>query len=238
MMLQEKDVQFYYKNGYLILDQKLDTQTLSELKDSTNNLIEEFKTNKSVFIRDKNRNISNHGKMFLSNRCEDFPLMEKFTKGSFIKSICKSILGDKVYLFNEQVVNKEPQTESKFAWHQDSGYVGHDHKTYLSIWIALCDTTENNGALRILPTNLEKEPKIEEHVWTEKSSDLSMKVQEEKSISCSIDEGGMILFSSRTPHASYPNKSNKNRPAYLCQYSSEPIIPSPGSNIKFRAELI
>ena len=29
--------------------------------------------------------------------------------------------------------NKEPQTESKFAWHQDSGYVGHDHKTYLSI---------------------------------------------------------------------------------------------------------
>jgi len=237
MMLQEKDVQFYYKNGYLILDQILDTQTLSELKDSTNNLIEEFKVNKSSFIRDKNKKISNHGKMFLSNRCEDFPLMEKFTKGTFIKSICKSILGDKVYLFNEQVVNKEPQTESKFAWHQDSGYVGHDHKTYLSIWIALCDTTENNGALRILPTNLEKKPKIEEHVWTEKSSDLTMKVQEEKSISCSIAEGGIILFSSRTPHASYPNKSNKNRPAYLCQYSSEPITPK-GSNTKLRGKLI
>ena len=156
MMLQEKDVQFYYKNGYLILDQILDTQTLSELKDSTNNLIEEFKVNKSSFIRDKNKKISNHGKMFLSNRCEDFPLMEKFTKGTFIKSICKSILGDKIYLFNEQVVNKEPQTESKFAWHQDSGYVGYDHKTYLSIWIALCDINENNGALRILPTNLEQ----------------------------------------------------------------------------------
>ena len=97
MMLQEKDVQFYYKNGYLILDQILNTQTLSELKDSAINLIEEFKTNNSVFIRNKNRNISNHGKMFLSNRCEDFPLMEKFTKGTFIKSICKSILGDKVY---------------------------------------------------------------------------------------------------------------------------------------------
>ena len=77
MMLQEKDVQFYFKNGYLILDQILDTQTLSELKDSTNNLIEEFKVNKSSFIRDKNKKISNHGKMFLSNRCEDFPLMEK-----------------------------------------------------------------------------------------------------------------------------------------------------------------
>ena len=164
--------------------------------------------------------------------------MKKFTKGSFVKSICKSILGEKIYLFNEQVVNKEPQTESKFAWHQDSGYVGHDHKAYLSIWIALCDTNENNGALRILPINLEREAKIEEHVWSEQSSDLSMKVQEEKSISCTIEEGGLVLFSSRTPHASFPNKSNKNRPAYLCQYSSEPIIPPPGSNKKFRAELI
>ena len=164
--------------------------------------------------------------------------MEKFTKGSFVKSICKSILGEKVYLFNEQVVNKEPQTESKFAWHQDSGYVGHDHKTYLSIWIALCDTNENNGALKILPTNLEREAKIEEHIWSEQSSDLSMKVEEEKSISCTIEEGGLVLFSSRTPHASFPNKSNKNRPAYLCQYSSEPIMPPPGSNKIFRAELI
>ena len=71
-----------------------------------------------------------------------------------------------------------------------------------------------------------------------KIREMMMKVQEEKSISCTIEEGGLVLFSSRTPHASFPNKSNKNRPAYLCQYSSEPIIPPPGSNKKFRAELI
>ena len=92
--------------------------------------------------------------MFLANRCEDYPLLESFVKGSLIKNICKNILGEKIYLFNEQVVNKEPQTDSKFAWHQDSGYVGHDHKPYLSIWIALCNTNEFNGALRILPINL------------------------------------------------------------------------------------
>ena len=58
--------------------------------------------------------------MFLANRCEDYPLLESFVKSSLIKSICRDILGEKVYLFNEQVVNKEPQTDSKFAWHQDS----------------------------------------------------------------------------------------------------------------------
>ena len=79
----------------------------------------------------------------------------------FSNPCIKKILGEKVYLFNEQVVNKEPQTESKFAWHQDSCYVGYEHKTYLSIWIALCDVSENNGALRILPKNIENNVKIE-----------------------------------------------------------------------------
>ena len=206
-MLNRHEINFYYKNGYVILDNKLDNKTLSNLKKSAKLLIEEYKKNKSSFIKNKKRNISKHGKMFLANRCEDYPLLESFVKSSLIKSICRDILGEKVYLFNEQVVNKEPQTDSKFAWHQDSGYVGHDHKPYLSIWIALCNTNEFNGALRILPINLKQETQIEEHTWSEKSSDLSIDVEEEKSISCFVDEGSMILFSSRTPHASYPNKS-------------------------------
>ena len=225
-MLEESDLNFYFKNGYLILENKLDNKTLSELKESTKQLINEYKKNRLSFINNKKRNISKNGKMFLANRCEDYPLIEGFAKGGFIKGLCKKILGEKIYLFNEQVVNKEP------------GYVGHDHKVYLSIWIALCDVSENNGALRILPKNIETNVKIEKHTWSEKSSDLKMEVDESKTITCSIKEGGIILFSSRTPHASYPNKSNQNRPAYLCQYSSEPIIPPIGSNKKFRAELI
>jgi len=237
-MLSLDEKYSYLKNGYLILNNKIEKNILEDLKSATKEMIIEFKKNQESFIKDKKRNISQHGKMFLSNRCEDFEVMEQFAKGPFIKSICRSVLGDKVYLFNEQVVNKEPNTDSKFAWHHYSGYVGHDHKTYLSIWVALCDVTENNGALRILPKNIENEVKIEEHKWSEKSSDLKMEVDESKTVTCSMDEGGIILFSSRTPHASYPNKSDQNRPAYLCQYSSEPIIPPVGSNKKFRAELI
>ena len=65
-MLKENEVKFYNQNGYLILKDKLDKKTLSDLKNSTTQLIEEFKKNQSTFIRDKNRNISKHGKMFLS----------------------------------------------------------------------------------------------------------------------------------------------------------------------------
>ena len=42
-MLKENEVKFYNQNGYLILKDKLDKKTLSDLKNSTTQLIEEFK---------------------------------------------------------------------------------------------------------------------------------------------------------------------------------------------------
>ena len=49
-MLKENEVKFYNQNGYLILKDKLDKKTLSDLKNSTTQLIEEFKKNQSTFI--------------------------------------------------------------------------------------------------------------------------------------------------------------------------------------------
>ena len=63
-MLKENEVKFYNQNGYLILKDKLDKDTLSDLKISTIQLIEEFKKNQSTFIRDKNRNYQSTVKCF------------------------------------------------------------------------------------------------------------------------------------------------------------------------------
>ena len=55
-MLEESDLNFYFKNGYLILENKLDNKTLSELKESTKQLINEYKKNRLSFINNKKRN--------------------------------------------------------------------------------------------------------------------------------------------------------------------------------------
>ena len=82
-MLTKNKINFYFKNGYVILENILDNKTLSELQESAMQLIEEYKKNRSSFIVDKKRNISNKGKMFLANRCEDFPLKWKHEKSIF-----------------------------------------------------------------------------------------------------------------------------------------------------------
>ena len=50
-MLKENEVKFYNQNGYLILKDKLDMKTLSDLINSTPQLIEEFKKNREQWVR-------------------------------------------------------------------------------------------------------------------------------------------------------------------------------------------
>ncbi len=94
----------------------------------------------------------------------------------------------------------------------------------MSIWLALTDTNLNNGALSIIPTNLNKIKYATDHKWQEKSKDLGIKVNNDKKLDICVKAGTLVLFSSLTPHSSGANKTNKNRKAYLSQYSSENII--------------
>jgi len=220
---------FYKQNGYLILNEALTKPQIKKLKLNANQMIRDFnngidRRQSAVNVRRKHKDISQNGKIFFGNQCEYYPYINAYAKSSFIKKIGKQILGNKILLFNEQLVNKSPNTPSSFSWHQDSGYIHFKHKPYLSIWLALTDTNLNNGALSIMPTNLNKITKAKKHVWQEKSKDLGIKVNNKKKLDICAKAGTIVLFSSLTPHSSGANKTDKNRIAYLSQYSSENII--------------
>lgn len=88
-----------------------------------------------------------------------------------MKELSTHFLQSDSYLFNEQFVVKGAHTGASFAWHQDSGYVGFDHRPYLTVWIALDDTRIENGAVYLLPRDLAKQNFIEEHVWDDEGSE-------------------------------------------------------------------
>ena len=224
-MISTNEINFYNSHGYLILKSILDKYTINKLTSVANIMLEDYKNKPKHFSL--KIDTSHKGKNFLANKSEQYPDLDQFIKGDFIKSIVKPILGEKIFLYNEQLVNKEPNTESNFSWHQDSGYSpDFEHQPYLSIWIALTKTTIQNGALRLIPVNLNNGVEVENHIWSDISQDLVMNVEESDAITCEVEEGDIVAFSSRTPHSSYPNKTNKNRIAYLCQYTCEKIAPA------------
>ena len=231
--LTQQKVNEFKSQGYLIFEDFVSSEALSELKESLNSIFNAIDNDsnrlKQSYDNKHYGDISKEGRKFLKNQSRYYPTIQRYLKSKPIKEIVTKLLDGDAFIFNEQFVIKEPNTPSSFNWHQDSGYVNFDHKPYLTTWLALDDTHPLNGPLSIIPTNIETTSEVLTHQWSDKSKDLFIEVDKSKAKELYVAEGTLVVFSSLTPHASGANQSSRTRTAYLAQYSSEPIIdPSTG----------
>ena len=165
---------------------------------------------------------------FLRHRHGDFADLSAFLLGPRMAKSIGPLVDNEPFLFNEQFVVKGPKTGASFAWHQDSGYVGFEHRPYLSLWLALDDTTLSNGALSVLPRDLETQNFIEDHVWDEAGKEYVGYRGDEEGVLVECLAGTAVLFSSLTLHRSGQNITDRNRRAFLAQFSAGPIF-KPGT---------
>ena len=160
---------------------------------------------------------------FLAHRHAEFPELERFLLSGSTARIAAGLLGPECMLFNEQFVVKGAGSGAGFAWHQDSAYVGFDHDPYLSVWIALDDTTTANGCLHLLERDLDRDGRVDPHVWIEETRELNGHFGDEAGMAIECTAGGAVVFSSLTLHRSGSNTTDRPRRAYLAQYSPAPL---------------
>ena len=233
--LTQQKVNEFISQGFLVLKDFVSSGVLLELKESLNDIFKEI-DKESIRVKQSYNNkhygdISKAGRKFIKNQSSYYPAIQKYLKSKPIKEVVTKLLDGDAFIFNEQFVMKEPNTQSSFNWHQDSGYINFDHKPYLTTWLALDDTHSLNGPLSVIPTNIGTTAEVLTHQWSDKSKDLFIEVDEAKAKTLHVAAGALVVFSSLTPHASGANQSSKTRTAYLAQYSSEPIIdPNTGLN--------
>ena len=153
----------------------------------------------------------------------------EFIFSDVMADITRATLGDNVYLFHEQYVVKAAEKGGKFSWHQDSGYVGHDHKPYLTCWVTLDDVNEENGTVYLLPYDRAGTKSRIEHSIDEESNDKVGYFGDDPGDPIICPAGSVACFSSTVFHRSGPNTTNRMRRIYLPQYSAEPIMSADGS---------
>ena len=149
--ITEAQKQQYAEEGYFILESALDDEQLEYIRGECDRLRAEMEA--EMARKPRSPGITHKGsRYFISNRHRDNPSLRPYIFSEIMAEICRSTLGDTAYLFHEQFVVKGPEVGMKFGWHQDSGYVGFDHRPYMSCWAALDDVSEENGTVFILPS--------------------------------------------------------------------------------------
>ena len=118
-----------------------------------------------------------------------------------MKYIANQILGDKVYLFNDQMVIKLPQDTLKFEPHYDNQFGpnsdGSIHTVNLSC--ILDDINVHNGGLEV--------QNQDDGRW----------------VKLSPKKGDIVAIHGNTYHRSFKNNTNMSRGLYACVYADSPI---------------
>jgi ectoine hydroxylase-related dioxygenase (phytanoyl-CoA dioxygenase family) len=230
MQISEAQIQQYRQDGFFVLERVIPPAALDGLRAECDRLVAE---------RDREmeaKGVTSMGithyrkRYFISNQWRRSPAITEFLFSDLMAAIGRATLGDNVYLFNEQYVVKAAEVGTKFGWHQDSGYIGHYHRPYLSCWCALDDVTEENGTVYMLPyARAGMQPDdLFDHTVEEGTNDKVGYRGDDPGVPVIAPAGSIAVFSSRCFHRSGPNTSDQMRRVYLAQYSAEPIMDKAG----------
>ena len=77
-----------------------------------------------------------------------------FDKLCFNKEIIenvKSLIGPNLYIWSSAIFAKPPNSTKKVGYHQDNPYWQLTTKKVVTVWIALTESKENSGALKVFP---------------------------------------------------------------------------------------
>lgn len=220
----------YREEGYFLLERVIPDEHIDLLRDELALYMDAIHAEMDRQGKDVLGINHRNKRYFINNRYKESGRLREFLFSPLMAEVCRAALGPDAWLFHEQYVVKAAEQGMKFAWHQDSGYVGHDnHKPYLSCWCALDDMTEANGTIYVLPFSKAGVRRRVDHVREAVSNDLVGYHGDEPGVPIICSAGSIAVFSSVTFHRSGTNTTSKPRRVYLPQYSAEVITTADGS---------
>jgi ectoine hydroxylase-related dioxygenase (phytanoyl-CoA dioxygenase family) len=227
--LEAEQVQRFDRDGYFVLESAFDLTELAPVVAE----LDRFETRADTFLRERGGRlgIAESGAItFAPNLTGRSPLLAAFAAHPVLLALCRDLIGEDVNLYWDQAVYKKPEKPRRFPWHQDNGYKFVLPQTYLTCWIALSDATLENGCPHVAP-GLHRLGTLR-HRYVEP---LGWECFEKPPASAAapVRAGGIVVFSSLTPHLTGPNTTGGVRKAYIVQYApagAVALVGDPSSN--------
>jgi non-heme Fe2+,alpha-ketoglutarate-dependent halogenase len=135
----------------------------------------------------------------------------------------EDVIGPDILCWGTSFFIKEPHNPAFVSWHQDSTYWGLDPADIVTAWVALSDSTTENGAMRVVPGShtMAQVP----HRDTFRSDNLLSRGQEvmvdvdpAQAVTLTLKAGEMSLHHVRLIHGSEPNPSGQRRIGFAIRY--------------------
>ena len=146
------------------------------------------------------------------------PALKRMISHPRLLEIAMELLGPDVRFWWDQGINKAPGAGSYIPWHQDNGYQKGRTPEYLTCWLALDDSSLDNGGLQVIPGSHKQGHRVHE---METVHAVIRDLAEEERLAIPLDAraGDVLIFSSLLVHQTVGNHTkDRQRRAWVVQY--------------------
>jgi len=136
------------------------------------------------------------------------------------------LIGPDIVLTNTVLFIKEPNSLHHVTYHQDATYMGLEPQNSLTAWIALTESTCENGCVRMIRGSHRLD--IQQHIDTFGEGNILTRgqqienVDEKHAVDIELEPGQMSLHHARTIHGSRPNNTTDRRIGIALQSFAHP----------------
>ena len=148
------------------------------------------------------------------------PELDKIVHNSKILDAVESIIGKNILVCSTTLFIKNPNQTGYVSYHQDAKYIGLEPHNWVTAWVAITDSYEENGCMRMWPgSHIE----IRDHNQKFDKGNLLTRGQTVENVpenevkSVELKAGQMSLHHPRIVHGSGLNKSNDRRIGFVIQ---------------------
>jgi phytanoyl-CoA hydroxylase len=206
------------RDGYVVMPDVFDAATVAEVVAD----IDRFEAEVDAFLASRANQrmlIAEAGAItFSTHLVTRSERLAAFARQPFFTEVCADLVGPDVNLYWDQAVYKKPEKPRRFPWHQDNGYAFVEPQQYLTFWVALTDATADNGCPRVArgrhPHGTLAHTYVDPLGWECFADPGAGGVAVAE-----VGAGGVVVFSSLTPHLTGPNLTGAVRKAYILQYA-------------------
>jgi phytanoyl-CoA hydroxylase len=216
--ITDEQARSFNERGFFVMENALDSATVARAIAE----IAPFEAKVEAMLRAQpNRRMmisEADGISFTVHLVKRSAFLRQLSAAPIFADLCHDLLGPDVRLYWDQAVYKKPEYPKHFPWHQDNGYTYIEPQAYLTCWVALTDATVENGCPWVAAGG-HLHGTLKHHL-----SELGYVCREEdgpEAMPAPVRSGGIVVFSSLTPHRTGPNLTKEVRKAYILQYAPE-----------------
>jgi ectoine hydroxylase-related dioxygenase (phytanoyl-CoA dioxygenase family) len=206
-MLSDAQIEHYRDRGYVIPDFRLPDPVLADLRADHARLVErhpEFRQYCPTLL------------------AYDLRFLE-IARTPQILEMVTQILGPDIALWNSSLFAKPAADGKRTPWHQDGQYWPIRPLATCTVWIAIDDSTTENGCLRVIPGShhgqrLRAHRTIEATDVTLNQELLATEYDEAQAADLVLEAGQMSLHDVYLLHGSEPNRSPRPRRGMTLRY--------------------